>query len=937
MLWIDIKHIIKRRLFYSRTQVCIEPEMVCNKYIQCPLHDDELLSLCQSGVNPPRTCDMFWGGDRRITKRNIFCSLIEVAKMVQSSLNWAPHFSLTNFSIRPPLAHRPRSVLVMLQSKLMTDTKEQSELVTVASQPSSLGELQCGYGIPVYFRTEVQCLCPPNLYGFRCEYQNERVSITLQIGATEWRTPFVLFVYLLDDTYEIINSYHHIRYLSIRDCGIKFDFHLLYSSQPKLVDHSYSIRIDALEMTTLNYRASWLFPVLFPFLPVYRLSAKLAIPFGSVSTDIYCPLKCKHGHGRCTTFAISGQFFCQCNPGWSGRLCTKPYECNCSPLSICVGTWKNKSICVCSTHQFGRRCYLSNNLCQKPNARKCQNGGQCIPRDNRIPVDSSTVCSCPDGFYGETCQLNQTRIDISIKVSNLAESLLLHFITVNSHMASVSYFPTNEWGPHARATTFKRIPFDQDLTSIYWSNLFHLLFSEYDGDIYLLLIQYKNNLVDRYNTSLESSNRCLSIREVLNDTIINLPRLHRVKYYHVPCQKRIDLRCFQDADQFMCICTHDRRANCFTFDHHVNYNCSELSYCENGGQCFQNAAKCPTASLCSCPKCYLGTRCQLSTRGFGLSLDIFLGYQIRPELSFTNQPLPIKVSGILTIVMLIIGVINSTLCILTFRRPVPREVGCGIYLFLASVISILTMTVFSLKYALLILTQLKVITNNMFLNGHCVIVDFLLKVFLHIGDWLYTCVAIERLISLIKGVGSNKKLTRKIAKWIILFVAFFVIGTSIQEPLYRTLITDEEEKRIWCVIRYPKSHSALLNRYTTITSVVHFIGPFVINVISTFGIITVAASYRSKAKTDLSYGVHFRNQLVQHKYLIFSNFILIILAVPRIILAFTLECMKSARESVMLFLIGYFISFVPPIVLFIVFVLPSDVYLKEFKKAISRK
>jgi hypothetical protein len=587
-------------------------------------------------------------------------------------------------------------------------------------------------------------------------------------------------------------------------------------------------------------------------------------------------------------------------------------------------------------HKFGERCYLPNNLCQQTLAKNCKNRGQCIPRDNRITVDDPTVCSCPDGFYGNQCELNETRIDISISVPNLQESLLLHFITVNSHTGPISFILTGKWAPHQRATTFKRIPFDRDSITIYWSNLFHILFAEHDDKMYLLLIQLNNTLSYGYNVSIESSKRCPPIRELLNNTIINFPRLRRVKYYHMPCKERLDLECFHDEDQFMCLCTNDRRANCFAFDHDMNYNCSELSYCENGGQCFQNAAECPTAAICACPKCFLGTRCQLSTRSFGLSLDIILGYQIRPGISYNNQPLSIKISGILTIIMLIIGLINGTFSILIFKRKIPCEFGCGIYLLMASIISILTMLLFALKYFLLILTQLAMVKDIGFLKGQCMIIDFLLKASLQIGDWLFACVATERLILTIK-VNFKKTLSRKVAKWMVCFVCIFVIGTSIQEPFYRKLITDEDENRIWCTVVYSNLYSNFLNKYTTIISVIHFIGPFIINIISSFGIITIAAVYRSKSQKKLSYCAHFCKQLRQHKYLIISPILLIILALPRIILAFTLDCMKSARESVMLYLIGYFISFVPPVLLFVVFVLPSDVYRKEFKNALKRK
>lgn len=921
--------------FFSQG-ICIENTKVCDKYPNCPLGDDESSALCQKGMNSVNTCEEFWFGRRQVTEKNIFCTLDEYEKfwLVHGVSSMIPHFSLANFSIRPPLIFKSsQSTSIITKSSMI----EQSETIIFTEQQTSLSQFHCHGGIPIYVKNDNRCLCPPAFYGLRCEYQNQRVTITLQIGAVERRTPFILIIYLFDTTNHIIDSYHYIRYLSIRDCSTKFNFYLLYSSRPKSIDRIYSIRIDAFEMTTLKYRSSWLFPILFPFLPVYRLSTQVAIPFSSLSSYISCPIDCPSTNGRCTTFANTGQFFCQCYPNWFGPTCTRAQKCNCSPDSICIGTSKNKSICVCPVHKFGQRCYLSNNLCQQPQRKRCRNGGQCIPRDHRIPVDEPTVCLCSDGFYGNECEYNETKIDVLILVPNLREILLLHFITVRSHMNSIPYRPTDQWGPHERATSFKKIPFDHNLITIYWSYLFHLLFAEYNGHMYLLLIQSKTILSKKYNVIIESSRRCLSIRELLNDTIVNFPYLRRIKYYHVPCQERIDLQCFHDEDQFMCLCTFDRRANCFTFDHHMHYNCSELTYCENGGECFQNSANCPTSITCGCPKCFLGSRCQISTRGFGLSLDLILGYQIRLGLSFSDQLISIKISGIVTIIMFTIGLINGILSILTFKQEALCTVGCGIYLLTASITSILTMTIFALKYFFLIAIQLSMITNITFLKGHCYIIDFFLKIFLQIGDWLLACVASERLISTIIGVKFNNRLSRKVAKWMILFIYIFVIGSTIHEPLYRILIKDEDEGHMWCIVRYSESYSAFLTQYTIIMSIIHFIGPFIINIISAFGIVTIIAKNRSKTKDNQSYHVHFSQQIQQHKNLMISPFILILLALPRIILAFTLDCMKSARESVALYLIGYFISFVPPILLFVTFVLPSQLYIKEFKQSVAIK
>ncbi|CAF4384670.1 unnamed protein product [Rotaria socialis] len=199
-------------------------------------------------------------------------------------------------------------------------------------------------------------------------------------------------------------------------------------------------------MLTLKYRVSWIFPILFSFLPVYRLPIQLTVPLFPVSSEIKCPLECKKGHGRCALFLNSGTYFCQCDPGWFGPFCTNSYQCNCSPGSLCVGTSRNQSICVCPINKYGKRCYLTNNLCQEKNAKNCRNNGTCIPRDLRIPVDDKTTCSCPDKFHGDECELNETRIDLLIEMPAMKDSLLIHFIRVNSHMPALQLYQANNGG-----------------------------------------------------------------------------------------------------------------------------------------------------------------------------------------------------------------------------------------------------------------------------------------------------------------------------------------------------------------------------------------------------------------------------------------------------------------------------------------------------------
>ena len=849
---------------------------MCNTEPNCPLKDDEIPSLCQYDGQSEKICSKFWTRDRRMTKENIMCSLDDMFAATQIAISTVQQFSLANYSIILPINLNVKSVLVSKRA-LLPNAKDQ---LTV----SPLTEIQCHGGISIYMKDTIQCLCPPSLYGPRCENQNERISITLQIGAPEWRKPFVFVIYLIDDIYGIINSYDQIRYLSMRDCNTKFNFNLVYSSQPKYSNRTYSIRIDTFEMITLEYRGSYIFPILFSFLPVYRLAIQLTLPFTKISPSIDCPLQCQSEHGRCVSFINANKYFCLCKTGRTGLTCEDSYECHCSPDSICVGTWKNKSICVCPTQKFGRRCYLKNDLCERSNVKKCQNNGHCIPRDVRIPVGPMTTCACSDGFQGEQCQLNETQIDIAISMPKAKDSLLIHFLTVDSYISSQPYLPSQQRRAHERATTFKRIPIDKDEVTIYWQGSFHLIFVGYDYQFYLLVTQLTYIPSTHLKTQLVPDKRCPSIRELLNKTIIDFPLIKRIKYYHIPCEQQPTLKCFDDEDQFLCLCTYDHRANCFTFNQKIKYSCQQLSYCENGGQCYQNNVTCPSAAICVCPKCYLGSRCQLSTKGFGLTLDVILGYKIRSGFSLHQQPSSVITSEIITILMFIIGLINGFFCIITFREKNLLQVGCGVYLLTTSIISIFIMTIFLLKFFSLVSIQILMIKNRQFLLSQCILLDFFLKISLQIEDWLHAAIAIERFISIIKGIHFNIKRSEKMAKWIILIIFIVVISTSIQEPLHQTLIDDEE--RTWCIVSYPDSYSNLLSLFTSITTLVHFIGPFIINIVSPFGIIVMMAKRRFNVQKTISLKTHMFEQFDQHKNLIISPIGLIILALPRIILAF---------------------------------------------------
>ena len=224
--------------------------------------------------------------------------------------------------------------------------------------------------------TNTTCLCPPSFYGDKCQYQNQRVSLTMQIHALSdaWQTPFAFIVSLTDDNdKQTIHSYEQFTYLPMRDCQVKFNIYLLYSTRPKNQSKHYSLHIDIYEKFSFAYRGSWLIPLTFPFLPVHRVAIQLHIPHSSAPIQHCSNDQCVHG--QCIQYLddLRGNTFCQCNRGWSGQYCTISDICTCSFDSLCLGhTVHNRSICVCPMNKFGSRCLLDNPVCRLDKNMTCQ-------------------------------------------------------------------------------------------------------------------------------------------------------------------------------------------------------------------------------------------------------------------------------------------------------------------------------------------------------------------------------------------------------------------------------------------------------------------------------------------------------------------------------------------------------------------------------------
>ena len=911
---------------YNRGYECLGLDFLCNNYSSCVEGDDE--RFCSNTTIENRCFSMFPFPRRADDDQGCLPSLYEnknirtdMEKFLFDHKGHTRVWRIIYFMLDGP-------VYSYIQ-KLPTISSSLSVIQRVVSHVP-----HCHRGLTLrVWSNNLTCLCPPSYYGTQCQYQSQRVSLTMQFrpSASSWQTLFAIFVSLIDNSDQrMIHSYEQFTFLSVRDCQRKFNIYLLYSTQPKDPHKNYSIHIDVYEKVSFEYRGSLIYPVQFSFLPNYRLSILIDIPRIYDRTQSCLIDRCDHG--QCSKYATKSpnDTFCKCDKGWTGKYCHIPYKCNCSFGSLCLGmSADNQSICLCSVNRFGLRCLLSNTICQtNDNQSLCQNNGQCIANneyDDRSNRKFS--CICQQGFRGSECEIIDDKLLLSFH-RNLVPSqyLSIHFIQVN-----------NNTHKPIRSTTYRTIPVQQDSIVIYWSRPFHLVFVEFENkNYYFAFVQQIYNQSASINATIKPSDRCANIREVFNETIVQLRLLRRIKYYHLPCQiNSPDLKCFYD-EKHLCLCydfDNTRLANCIEFQHEITSDCWGQNECEHDGQCFQDDKICPQRSICICHSCFYGVRCQFSTNGFGLSLDAILGYHIYPYIDLTNQPLITQMSLGLTIIFVCIGLVNAILSILTFKNKTTHRIGCGWYLLSSSIITLLITIIFGLKFLFLLLIQMAIITNRLLITFQCYSFDFILRICLIMDQWLNACVAIERAISVIKKTDFDKRKSIQAAKYVIISLFFVITATCIHDPIHRDIIDEDtdDHKRSWCIVRY----SSNLGIYNYIINSIHFFGPFLMNFISAIILIIKQAHQKSTIHTDRLYRQHLRDQYQENRHLLISPIVLILLAIPRLIITFVSKCMQSANDA-WIFLIGYFIAFIPPMLTFLVFISPSKFYKQEFDKSIRQ-
>jgi hypothetical protein len=880
----------------SNDETCIEERNFCDKAEQCPNGDDEM--FCQNYYYYDGICskmDLFNLTD----VENAICHFVYLKKIL---------FTLETSSTYPSV-----------NKQIVRQSRQEHQIPRMVTNELDYSERlwYCNHGLYVRHwlgknQSTHKCFCPPSYYGSRCQYQNQRISLTIQTRIMNTTILYAAYISLIDDNdyRQKIISYQQYSFSTSSSCIYTFDGYLTYETRPKNSSTNDAIRIDIYDRMSLIYVASWYYTVPHSFLPVNRMAVVLYVPDQQIVSVSICSLKCKNG--RCMKYMNNEKSYCQCDVGWSGIECNIPIRCNdCSSDSICIGIIYNRSMCVCPFNKGGPRCLLTFSC-----GYTTTNNTKCVVVDDDVH-DSSFINICSNGFWGAYCENVASIITISFQNIKMSSIVLIYTFDFSSDPDAPGLVIVS-------TVIAQKLKIFQRILSIITEKVFQLVFVKTDESYYLAFIQQETS--NNISTSIDSSRQCTSIDKRLTIEQQKWPQIRRIKFYHKICQSHFDTLCFID-DSYACLCTIEHEANCFSF-HSTPPKCRDQSYCENGGTCLQDNAECPIRLMCNCTDCYFGDRCQYYAKGIGLTLDDILRYEIRPDVPLSQQSTIVKWSCGLIMIIFIGGLINSILSIITFSTKQAKENGCGLYLMASSITSLLTVTIFTGKFWFLLLTQINPSVSQSILRVGCISFEFLLKICLYLDNWLNGFVALERLITVYKGINFNKNESKRFARWIIFILPLLISISIIHEPLYRNLFDDKDEKRFWCVFYYSSS----IQIYNTFIICIHFIGPFCANLFSAFFIIFAGTRQRAVTQKRLTYNQHLNNQFREHKNLIISPIVLVILSIPGLVIAISSDCVKISYNT-WLYLCGYLISFLPSMSIFIVFVLPSVHYKKQFKQA----
>jgi hypothetical protein len=377
--------------------------------------------------------------------------------------------------------------------------------------------------------------------------------------------------------------------------------------------------------------------------------------------------------------------------------------------------------------------------------------------------------------------------------------------------------------------------------------------------------------------------------------------------YHYLCKNISSLLCFLD-NTYLCICDENHtRVECFVYDDTLD----RCSRCLSGGLCLKGDISQTDDFICNCPRCHYGRVCQFNTEELSFTLDSLIAHdRLSIQLLYF----------ILAMILVFIGGATNYASFVTFKRPNPRKTGVGYYLLIFSIFSQSSLIMLFLKI-------IHIAIGSSLGDIPCKIISYMLSVTTRYTYWLASWITIERVCLIIFPFANQLKKPRLAIG--ISFITFIIVaGMHVHELLYYIALKDPDEQSLCVFATTPE-----LSKYNRITVLIHYIVPFCIQSISITLLITLTAQSRSStAANGGTFMEQLQRQFKNQKDLYIAPTIIVLSGLPHIILSFSFACIKLLTWQRHAIIVAYYLSHAPQLLGFMLFVLPSTSYIKEFRK-----
>ena len=710
-----------------------------------------------------------------------------------------------------------------------------------------------GIGVSMY-NDSIACFCPPQYYGDKCQFHTDRIILLLHLNFsqsiytvnTDMKMVLKILVFFLFNNETIMSHLFHARPATEVIAYSKKMVHLLYSRSFRLLqhkkhrysnqsstihDHPYSVRIEIYERQDSEEPlriAVWEYPIYFDYLPVFRFAKVLRL-----TKPISCSNHLCHRNEECYRLLNHpSQHICLCKSNFTGENCSiADQHCMnsyCSSGSLCKPNYRGLLVgnefpyCICPFDRYGEQCSIRYDQCS---TNPCQNNGSCVFSSKA----DGYKCLCTNEYHGHHCEVKKLKTELHINESiNHAAAVIqyfdIDFVSLDLHLLYQRVYrtlpPVIDYR-HVGHTAPAII-----IVKLYSSQI------ETPAALYLISVHLDVTSISA-TTHLIEQNHCVHVRTLIAG---NKTQISPIKYHSI-CQNRTNLLCFRD-DVYLCICSgkHDR-VDCFEYD----YTLDQCSHCLAGGRCIKEDR---LQSICLCPPCYSGAKCQFNSNSFAFILDqLFF-----TDLTSSNQKMTVYLLIIGPLLLTLIALPNNIFSFVTFRRQKCLCSGIGQYLVCMSIINQINLTILVARLIHLTVIITGFSSHPMLDNIFCKILCYSLTCFTRMAFWLVSFVATERVYTTIflKGQWLKKP---KIARRLMALTFFLVFFSAAYELAFVKLVSiDNNSNSNMCVIEFPNGiHRSLWMRIHQIVSIINSVLPLVINCCCTITIIWIVI----KAKMNL--------------------------------------------------------------------------------------